>query len=98
MIKVIKKFLIHIERWNKWRKHSMMSQKYKLLVLVGLVHSPTFVITLTDMELKSITDDMNRAMALGHLIHREAEVNPGKWKQVCEKCPSTMWTAAPEEE
>lgn len=98
MRKVIKKFLIHIERWNKWRKYSMMSRKYKLLVLVWLAHSPTFAITLTDAELKSIKNTMDRSLALGYLVHKEVEVTPGKWKQVCEKCPSTMWTAAPEED
>lgn len=28
--------------WNKWQKRSLNGPLYKLLVLLGLVHSPTF--------------------------------------------------------
>lgn len=38
------KLLDHIQRWNKWRKHSMNSRLYKFLVLVGLQQSPTLVL------------------------------------------------------
>ena len=31
-----------IRRWNKWRKRSINSKIYKLCVLLGIIHSPTF--------------------------------------------------------
>lgn len=37
------KVLIHYIRvWNMWRKHSGDSRLQKLLVLFGLIRSPTF--------------------------------------------------------
>lgn len=32
----------HIKVWNKWRKKSLNSKIYKLLVLLGISRSPTF--------------------------------------------------------
>lgn len=32
----------YIELWNQWQKRNMNSSYYKLLVLLGIVHSPTF--------------------------------------------------------
>ncbi len=40
MSKVIK----HIKAWNIWRKRSLDGKMYKVLVLLGLCHSPTFEI------------------------------------------------------
>ena len=40
----------HFPRWNKWRKYSQNSWFYKLLVLFGIVKSPTFAFVLTDKE------------------------------------------------
>lgn len=31
----------HISVWNEWRKHNTNSKFHKLLVLLGLRHSPT---------------------------------------------------------
>ena len=33
----------HIKKWNEWRKHCLNSPLHKLLVLLGIVKSPTFV-------------------------------------------------------
>lgn len=38
------KLITHIKVWNLWRKKSMNSKGYKLLVLLGLANSPTFVV------------------------------------------------------
>ena len=38
------KLLDHIRIWNKWRKRNTNSKLYKFLVLVGLRHSPTFMV------------------------------------------------------
>ena len=40
----------HIKRWNKWRKHNCNGRFHKLLVLLGMRKSPTFILTLTDEE------------------------------------------------
>jgi len=31
----------HIKKWNKWRKYSLNSRLYKLMVLLKIVISPT---------------------------------------------------------
>lgn len=38
------KLITHIKVWNLWRKKSMNSKGYKLLVLLGLANSPTFAV------------------------------------------------------
>ena len=40
----------HFKRWNDWRKHNSNSRFYKLLVLLGIVKSPTFALYLTEEE------------------------------------------------
>lgn len=43
----------HIKHWNKWRKRSLNSPINKFLVLIGLIHSPTFILqVLTDEEIR----------------------------------------------
>lgn len=42
MIGAFKKIVEHFVRWNNWRKHSLNTPLHKLLVLLGLVYSPTF--------------------------------------------------------
>ena len=32
----------HIKRWNKWRKYNDNSPFHKILVLLGLVKSPSY--------------------------------------------------------
>lgn len=34
--------ITHIKNWNKWRKYSLNSKFYKLLVLFKITRSPTF--------------------------------------------------------
>jgi len=36
------RILNHLKIWNQWRKRSLNSKFYKLLVLIGAMHSPTF--------------------------------------------------------
>lgn len=58
----------HIRRWNIWRKYSANRSIYKILVLLGLLHSPTLGFTLLpeeenevirrlQKELKGVNDD-----------------------------------------
>ena len=46
---MIKRFIRHIKRWNKWRKHCGNGRLYKISVLFGNP-SPTFGLVLTDEE------------------------------------------------
>lgn len=38
----IKRGINHIKQWNEWRKRNTNSKLWKLMVLTGLVASPTF--------------------------------------------------------
>lgn len=42
---MIKRFVNHIRRWNKWRKHNTNGMFHHILVLLGIIHSPTFEFT-----------------------------------------------------
>lgn len=44
------KIIKHLKRWNKWRKFNKNSRKYKFLVLIGVMKSPSFELTWTDEE------------------------------------------------
>lgn len=39
----MKKLLNHIKRWNSWRKCNTNAWWYKILVLLGICRSPTFI-------------------------------------------------------
>ena len=41
---LFKKVIKHIKAWNIWRKRSLDGKMYKVLVLFGLCHAPTFEI------------------------------------------------------
>ena len=38
----MKKIINHIKLWNYWRNRSTNNKFYKIMVLLCLVHSPTF--------------------------------------------------------
>lgn len=40
----------HIRRWNHWRKHNLNSPLYHILVLFGIVKSPTMCLVLLPEE------------------------------------------------
>ena len=53
--------LEHIKRWNKWRKGCKWNGPlYKIGVLLGVIDSPTFALTLTDEEIASINRSIDR--------------------------------------
>lgn len=43
----------HIRRWNYWRKNNSNGRFYKILVLFGMVKSPTMVIVLLPEEIET---------------------------------------------
>lgn len=50
----MKKLFNHIVRWNSWRKYNTNAWLYKILVLLGICRSPTF------MYWHDITEGYNR--------------------------------------
>lgn len=46
----MKRLKRRLKRWNKWRKYSKDNAIHKLLVLLGIRKSLTFILTLTDEE------------------------------------------------
>lgn len=66
------KLLDHIKIWNKWRKRNTNSQFYKFLVLVGLRHSPTFMV----LKMFDYPDDCVEFVEMSDLlIEKESENN-----------------------
>ena len=52
----MRKILKHIERWNVWRKYNNNSIAHKILVLFGIIKSPTFYCAMTKEEAKALYD------------------------------------------
>lgn len=49
-MKVIK----HIRIWDRWRKHCLNGKFYKILVLFGILRSPTFRVCALEEEWKNM--------------------------------------------
>lgn len=56
----------HIKRWNVWRKHNKNSIAHKILVLVGIIKSPTLNCTLTKDEYKAFYDGFMEGVKNGN--------------------------------
>lgn len=54
------KIIRHIKRWNKWRKRCRNGKFHKFLVLIGVIHSPTFLRILTDEEEKAYYEEIKK--------------------------------------
>lgn len=50
--------LDHIRRWNIWRKHCLNGPIHKILVLFGVIKSPTMPFVLLPEEWDRIWDAM----------------------------------------
>lgn len=46
----------HIKRWNVWRKYNRNGITHKILVLFGIIRSPTFLCTWTAEEAQAFYD------------------------------------------
>lgn len=57
----------HIKRWNVWRKYNKNGIAYKILVLFGVIKSPTFYCALTKEEAKAIYDGFMEALKDGKI-------------------------------
>lgn len=47
---MITRVVNHFRRWNIWRKHSLNKPLHKLLVLFGVIKSPTMIYVLLQEE------------------------------------------------
>lgn len=56
----------HIKRWNVWRKFNKNSIFHKILVLFGVIKSPSFYCTMTKEEAKAIYDRFMEALKNGN--------------------------------
>lgn len=61
----MKKIIKHIKRWNKWRKRCVNNKFHKLLVLLGVVQSPTFAFILTDEEEEILSESIKKVFKEG---------------------------------
>lgn len=46
----------HFKKWNEWRKHSLNSWLHDILVLFGIIHSPTFALFVPSREWSEMWD------------------------------------------
>lgn len=56
----------HIKRWNVWRKHNKNSIAHKILVLFGIIKSPTFFCTWTAEEAQAFYDGFMEGLKDGN--------------------------------
>lgn len=52
----------HFKHWNKWRKRCTNGKFHKFLVLIGVIHSPTFAFVLADEEEQAYWESMRKAL------------------------------------
>ena len=61
----MKKLKKHLKKWNGWRKHSLNSKFHKLLVLLGIIKSPTFDLYFTKEELDEFCKELEKSIMQG---------------------------------
>ena len=61
----MKRLIKHIKRWNEWRKHNGNSPLHKLLVLLGIVKSPTLPFVLIKEEGKAMAEAFEKGFKEG---------------------------------
>ena len=60
----MRRLIKHIRRWNVWRKYNINGPIHKLLVLLGIIKSPTFALTLTNDELSEVVKGFTDALSM----------------------------------
>jgi hypothetical protein len=56
----------HIKRWNVWRKYNKNGITHKILVLFGIIKSPTFFNAWTSEEAKAFYDGFMKGLKDGN--------------------------------
>lgn len=59
--------LKHIKRWNVWRKYNKNGIAHKILVLFGIIKSPTFFYTWTAEEAQAFYDGFMKGLKDGNV-------------------------------
>lgn len=57
-MEVMKNLSRHIRRWNRWRKRNTNGHLHHILVLLGVVKSPTFAFTLLPEEIYILDEQL----------------------------------------
>lgn len=61
----------HIRRWNIWRKNSANNVWCKIMVLLGIMKSPTLPYILLPEERKEIEDAFKNSMSEGKNLSQD---------------------------
>ncbi len=61
----MERLIKHVKRWNEWRKYNGNSKMHKLLVLLGIVKSPTLPNILTKEEGKAVYEAFEKGFKEG---------------------------------
>lgn len=56
------KKIVHFRRWNIWRKRSLDSKMHKLLVLFGIIKSPSMCFVLLPEEKEEIIKTIYKSL------------------------------------
>jgi len=56
------KLIRHFKRWNLWRKNCVNGWTHKLLVLIGLQHSPTYELYLLEEEVEAMMKPLTNSI------------------------------------
>lgn len=57
-MEIMKNLFGHIRRWNYWRKRNTNGRLHHILVLLGVVKSPTFAFTLLPEEIDILDEQL----------------------------------------
>lgn len=82
-MEIMKNLSRHIRRWNRWRKRNANSRLHHILVLLGVVKSPTFAFTLLPEEI-DILGDVSRTKCMNTWIC-PPDCNECKWLNITEQ-------------
>ena len=52
----------HIRRWNIWRKRCLNGPIHKILVLFGVIKSPTMILVMLPKEKQEMMDAFHRSL------------------------------------
>lgn len=70
-MEVMKKLFCHIRRWSYWRKHNTNGRLHHILVLFGIVKSPTLAFTMLPEEIRDMKDGLANAKNTRSIIGKE---------------------------
>lgn len=76
----------HVRRWNEWRKGCLNGPIYKIMVLFGVIESPTMTITLLPEEekkiIKAFVEGYERGIKHGKRIAITEQYTPNQIREM----------------